>query len=135
MTTHDWTTEIVARCGRNQVRSGFFTSRPASKASDRALWAREHAASALAVIAGCDVDAELEEALAATDAAVGVHQHHDAVCVGGDVNERSSPSLPWTTGVDPTRDDLHCYVLNYLTRGSCRCLELILPPLLKTMWR
>lgn len=65
------------------VRAGFFSSRPASKALDRAVWARGDAAKRLRVLsggllAGAGV-AALDAAVAAIDAAVGVHQHHDAM--------------------------------------------------------
>lgn len=67
------------------VRSGFYTSRPASKAIDRAVWARGHAAKLLQTLRSLRRDLPgkglraADEAIAAVDAAVGVHQHHDAM--------------------------------------------------------
>eukprot|EP00729_Bicosta_minor_P015233 gene15233-31385_t len=99
-----------ASFSKNYVRSGFYSSRPASKASDRVAWSAGHAAKSLevlelllapthiapavasvvappvtlpstspsasaVVLAASDIDV----AIAAMDAAIGVHQHHDAL--------------------------------------------------------
>ena len=63
------------------VRAGFFSSRPASKALDRAVWARGDVAKRLRVLhfESPTAVANLDAAVAAVDASVGVHQHHDAM--------------------------------------------------------
>ena len=64
------------------VRAGFFSSRPASKALDRAVWGRGDAAKRLRVLRHAESavgTAALDAAVAAVDASVGVHQHHDAM--------------------------------------------------------
>ena len=73
---------LPAAFSDHYVRSGFFTSRPASKASDRATWSATHSAKALEVLAAAaagapsaSTESQLQVAIAASDAAVGVHQH------------------------------------------------------------
>ena len=96
---------LPATFSKHYVRSGFFTSRPASKASDRATWAEGYAAKSLQVLQKAAAAAALADgsgrgsghkarsvnttaaaaasvldiAIAAVDASVGVHQHHDAL--------------------------------------------------------
>lgn len=84
----DWPTFnddlLPAAFSAHYIRSGFYTSRPASKASDRAAWAAGHAAKALEVLLRAErvnavgVD-PLASAIAGIDASVGVHQHHDGL--------------------------------------------------------
>ena len=64
------------------IRSGFFSSRPAQKNSDRMVWARGHAAQLLQAVASPDAATApgLATAIAAVDAAVGVHQCVRCAC-------------------------------------------------------
>ena len=84
----DWPTFnddlLPAAFSAHYIRSGFYTSRPASKASDRAAWAAGHAAKALEVLLradGVNVGGAdpIATAIAGIDASVGVHQHHDGL--------------------------------------------------------
>jgi hypothetical protein len=78
---------LPAAFSAHYIRSGFFTSRPASKASDRVAWMDTHAAKSLEVLASVasagssssSLTQQLARAIAAADAAVGVHQHHDGL--------------------------------------------------------
>jgi hypothetical protein len=90
---------LPAAFSDHYIRSGFFTSRPASKASDRVAWMDTHAAKSLEVLtsvlgagsggggssssssssSSSNLTQQLAEAIAVADAAVGVHQHHDGL--------------------------------------------------------
>ena len=88
---------LPAAFSEHYIRSGFYTSRPASKASDRVAWMDSHAAKSLEVLASVvrasgaggssslgslsslNLTQQLARAIAAADAAVGVHQHHDGL--------------------------------------------------------
>ena len=69
------------------IRSGYFSSRPAGKALDRIVWGNGDAAKRLRTLlalapsinGAAAVVAQLDAAVAAVDATVGVHQHHDAI--------------------------------------------------------
>eukprot|EP00937_MAST-01D_sp_MAST-1D-sp2_P000930 g930.t1 len=74
---------FVTTFAPHYVRTGYYASRAAEKAADRALWSAAHAASALgawhALGRGAELDRALQAATALADAAVGIHQHHDAI--------------------------------------------------------
>lgn len=68
-----------SRITQHYVRTGYFTSRAAEKQSDRTRWAQGHAATLLAAAHGSPNKAALNQGIAAMAAAVGIHQHHDAI--------------------------------------------------------
>ena len=82
---------LPAAFSEHYIRSGFYTSRPASKASDRVAWMASNAAKSLEVLASVRQSTQLAMllppanltslavAISAADAAVGVHQHHDGL--------------------------------------------------------
>lgn len=110
---------IAEHLPMSQVRSGYYTSRPASKAQDRALWARGHAAKMLGVLGGPQSPAarDLDLAVAAVDASVGVHQHHDAVhCLAPPRVPPSPPPLILisSTWIQISGTDLAAVAENYV---------------------
>eukprot|EP00039_Didymoeca_costata_P021082 m.343349 g.343349 ORF g.343349 m.343349 type:complete len:972 (+) comp22716_c0_seq1:109-3024(+) len=74
--------------GPHYIRSGYYTSRPASKGTDRVVWAEGHSAKLLQFLLSAQAAKipeasslykHLEVGIAAVEASVGVHQHHDAM--------------------------------------------------------